>query len=527
LSPRLAGFALLAAAALACAALVPGGFFLSDDLAQLAIFGRHARDGELAAHLFSKWTASMDGVNGFWRPLTHATFLANFALGGTDPRGWIAFNLLLHLANAVLVAALVRSLAARGDPAAADAAWPAALAGGCLLFLFAPGWEAVLWIACRYDTLATAFTLLTALAFVHGRTRLALLAAALALASKEAGVVALVLVGWLAIARALSGALPREAAPRILRELAPFIVLGLVYLALRVALFGHPTRAYVGLRVDLLDLGHWLLVARSFPAWAAVQFPGAGAAGFALATLAVLAAGLVMARGGERAAQLAVLATLATTLALVLPHVPQFGADGIGGRLFYLPGALLAIAVALALQAISRPGRAPRVATVAALLVIAMHATWAWAAVRDYREAHAQMRRVAAAVAALAAAAPATPAVAFIPDALGRVPFGRNAQGGLMLPPLQPEPLSRRVLVQTDAEIPALRDKIAGGLFTALAQRELFELMDAPVRGMAPVAPSAAWCWDRERFVPMPAPAHDAAAFAAAYARAGCGRERK
>lgn len=520
---------LLAGAAFSVA--LCGGYFLSDDFVQLANFGHWSAQGRLAEEVAAKLGASIDGVNGFWRPLTYATYAVNFAAGGADPRGWLAVNLALHLANAVLVAALVSRLSP--TPAHANVA---PLFGGVLFFALASGWEAALWIACRYDTLSTFFVLLGAWWFAGGKPARALVATLLALMSKESGAVAFVLVGFIALAQALDvKAAPMTLARHLARVLWPFVALGLAYIALRIAIFGSATGAYVGVSIDLTSPAHWSGLVESGIAWGRVNFPGpAGLRPAAIAvTLAILIAGLVNTRH-DRAAlarMAAVIASIVVALALVLPFLPMFDPAGLGGRLFYLPGALLAIALGLALQSAS--GRAPSARwrhgttlTLAAALTLA-HLHWMWLATREYRAVHSQMRALAADITRLAASGPSPPVLALIPDTMGRAAFGRNAQAGLVLPPVQRGPVSDRVLVQVDREIGELPAKIATGLFEWLARHELFELRHGgvPARYANPTPPSGYFCWSapQRRFVAMPpGPGALAEQVLAAYEQAGC-----
>lgn len=534
--------ALLAGGAF-CAWLVSGGAFLADDFVQLANFGHWDAAGTLWDRVLARFGASVDGVNGFWRPLAYLTYALNYVANGADARAWIAVNLAVHLSSAVLVAALVRRLGADDSAAARPggeggaAATLAPVFAGIFFFAWSPGWEATLWIACRYDSFATFFTLLAAWAYAGRRRALALVAVALALASKESGSVAFVLVGMLALARAAgpAGVSLRARGTQVARDLWPFVTLGLAYIALRIALFGSATRVYMGMEVDLLALDHWRRLASSGVQWGHANFPGAPGARLAAfaATAYLLATCLALATRSRATASAlgAVLATLAIALAMLLPHLPMFDPSGLGGRLFYQPAALLALALGLSVHALrhARRGLAVVAGGVAAAL-LAAHLYWGWRATEEYRDVHAQMRAVIAAVGSEARTPHAPVAVLFVPDRVGRVAFGRNAQAGLMLPPVQPAAVSGRVLVQLDTEIPALPAKIAAGLIDALPREGLFALMqrDGVYPGMAPIAPSSYRCWSAGpgHFVPMvPEAAEGALAqrLAKAYVRAGCG----
>ena len=511
-----------------------GGYFLADDFVQLANFAHWEAQGTLGAEVLGRFAGSIDGVNGFWRPLTFASFALNYLVGGAHAWTWLAVNLLLHIGNAALVAALVLRLYPAGDVR------PAAFAA-VFFFALAPGWEAVLWIACRYDTLSTLFTLLAAWWFAGRASRKALAATALALMSKESGSVAFVLVAAIALGRELELGSPASVlVRRLAARLWPFVLLGLAYVALRLALFGNATAAYVGVSVDMASPEHWARVAESFVTWSRANFPGPQVLlpAAAIAAVVLLLAGLVRWQGaGEGRAYLAaVLGALAVALLLVLRFIPEFDPTGLGGRLFYLPGALLAIALGIALGRVAGPegpglGRRMVVNLLAGLIAAtALHSMWR--ATRDYRAAHHEMEAVAEAVSYVAAASPSPPALLIVPDTFRRTAFGRNAQAGLMLPPVQPRSLSDRVLVQTDAEIPEIGPKIARGLFDWLPRHSIFTypLGTDVIPGTRPIEPSKAYCWSspERRFKPMAVTATGGAAdhahvLRAAYQAAGCG----
>ena len=524
---NLTTLAFLVAGAAFCIPLVDG-YFLSDDFVQLANFARWSANGVLGHEVLQRFVGSIDAVNGFWRPLTYATFAANYVVGGADARGWLAVNLALHLANAMLVGAIVRRLASGKDDRPIDATF-----AGMLFFALASGWEPALWIAGRYDSLATFFVLLTGWLFAGGRPRLALVAAALALMSKESGATAIVLVACLAAAREsidARGPLVKE----IARRTWPFALLGVAYLALRLALFGNATRAYTGVSIDLASFAHWQALWTSAVLWGRATFPGPTGLRplAALGAIALLAAGFAASRSrAGRTSLLAILAALAMTAALMLTQVPSLDPSGIGGRLFYLPGALLAIALGLAFSMAFESGAAWRTAagTLAVMSMLVQIPWWLWA-IDDYVAVHREMRAVAAGIGKAAESSSGTPALLLIPDAIGRAPFGRNAQAGLMLPPVQSSPVTSRVLVQLDTEIPDIAGKIARGVFDFLARRSLFELPPgtAPIPGATNAPPSAYFCWSlrAHRFEPMALPPGDLATLAAriekAHAVTGC-----
>ena len=170
--------------------------------------------------------------NPIYRPLTTATYAAQYAVHGLSPAGFHAVNVLLHAAVSALVALL--ALAAGLSP------WAAALAGG--LFAAHPVHvEAVANVAGRKDELAALFVLAAVLAHAQavrrGRWWLAAAPAlfAAAMFSKEIGVAGIAAI-------AAFDALFGEAGHRR-RRVALYAAHGaalLAYLAARWAAVGGP-----------------------------------------------------------------------------------------------------------------------------------------------------------------------------------------------------------------------------------------------------------------------------------------------
>jgi hypothetical protein len=176
--------------------------------------------------------------------------------------------------------------------------------------------------------------------------------------------------------------------------------------------------------------------------------------------------------------------------------------NGIGGRLFYQSSAFYAMALGLAVheggRALARRRRIAALVLVGGAVMAVAHLNWGWSGVKQYLAAHRSMREAAAAIGALAQRAGEEDYfVVLLPDAVGRVPFARNAQAGLMLPPVQARAVSSRLLVQTDREIPGLERTVDSGLLGILRNHSLFDVMDARVPpGPRPrLAPSRMYCW--------------------------------
>ncbi len=95
---------------------------------------------------------------GFWQPLTWLSHMLDCQLYGLQPWGHHLTNLLLHVANAVLLFAVLRWMT--------GALWRSAMVAG--LFALHPlHVEPVAWVASRKDVLSTLFWMLTLLMYVR------------------------------------------------------------------------------------------------------------------------------------------------------------------------------------------------------------------------------------------------------------------------------------------------------------------------------------------------------------------------
>jgi tetratricopeptide (TPR) repeat protein len=92
-----------------------------------------------------------------WHPLAWLSHMLDVALYGLNPGGHHATNLLLHVANSVLLFAVLRS--------ATRAPWPSALVAA-LFALHPTHVESVAWVAERKDVLSTLFWLLATASYV-------------------------------------------------------------------------------------------------------------------------------------------------------------------------------------------------------------------------------------------------------------------------------------------------------------------------------------------------------------------------
>ncbi|MEZ5989910.1 MAG: hypothetical protein R3F30_12450 [Planctomycetota bacterium] len=262
----------------------------------------------------------------FHRPLVTLSIAVDALLGGNGPLWPLCANLLVHLANAVLVWLLLRRLASPLAALAATAFW----------LLHPNHLEAVSWVVGRVDTHATLFALLAVeldLRRREGRLRSlvpALAAFVLGCWTKES---CLVVPGVLALLWLVRE--PGSVAARIvvaLERLRPYAAALLGVLLLRLAFLGEVVGGY---EAQVLDPRPALRF------WTALLPSGAGTPATVLAALALVAAA-VLARRRWRL-------VLALVVAAVLLALPAAGAGGgVEPRYGYLMTVALAGALAVA-----------------------------------------------------------------------------------------------------------------------------------------------------------------------------------
>jgi hypothetical protein len=288
-------------------------------------------------------------------------------------------------------------------------------------------------------------------------------------------------------------------------------VLGIAYFAMRAAIFGSPFQVYAGTSpLNALASGAWMRAMSSVGAWvdATLPLPFARAL-FLMAIVVLLALGTAVCwrHRASRASWLAVAISALLSIALLLPHLSALAENGEQGRLFYTTSALLALLVGLAIsatvarsRATSKRGRPWQRATAlgASLVLIIAELLLLRATVAPWSVAGAQARALIVALPGIAGEVPeAGYGFVLVPDHLGSVPFGRNAQGGLMLPPTQALSLSSRLIVQTPGDLPAWPADAQRGLVDALRRYPLAQVWSAVASGEAQgtALPSDYFCW--------------------------------
>jgi len=324
-----------------------GIYFLSDDF----ILVRLGHEWSAAAFRYSM---THGGGDGFFRPLGYASFALDARWGGNNPVWWHATSLAIHSANAVLVLFMARRLGA------------SALAAGFAGALFAVHGihpEAAVWIAGRFDLVATFFLLAGLLLFATAgdRNRIALHIAALlcfamAALSKESAFIFPLVVGGYALAKR-----------QPMRSTVPYFALAAILFAYRWSLFGgiggyinpatgRPAALSLGLGSTLKAVAVRLWTSLYFPLNWSTDASLPLALPLALLAVAYMAAILWLAVRARPARMLwlAAAAILISTIPVLslLAGSPTLA----GSRVLYLPSVWFAILLALAVDGI--PGRA-------------------------------------------------------------------------------------------------------------------------------------------------------------------------
>ena len=227
-------------------------YFLSDDFVLL----RHAY-----APLNWRVLLATPGGDGSYRPIGHLSYMLTAKWAASDPLRWHWIGIVLHAANALLVFMLTAALGW-----SRLAAWLAAV----LFALHGTRPEAAVWMAGRYDLLATFFFLIATVSFVRSwearGARRMLYQSATCLAMLVAILLKESAYAFPLIATLLAACFAPEAVRRARVTLASCWILAAALLAYRWSLF-HGIGGYGGF--SLLSL----LKALTFRIWAVLFFP--------------------------------------------------------------------------------------------------------------------------------------------------------------------------------------------------------------------------------------------------------------
>jgi hypothetical protein len=488
------------------------GHFLSDDMAVIFVLSGWQEHGSLWSGLMHKFAAGLDAQSHYYRPLPFLSFGLDLASPWSGPVSWHVVNLGGHLLAGIAVYRLCRLL----EPRDRQLSWAPAFAAA-LFLLCGTNTEAVAWISGRYDVFATAGLMWAGVFFVQSKRPLdahacmALACGAAALASKESGVIAPVLVACLAWIRGSDASTGAARVRSFVRDVAPWLALTASYFALRRLLFGSALQVYPGTHpLSRLRSGTWLPAPDSIWQWLSAAMPdrwtltALAALSIAFSALAVVA----IARGrASRIALGGIGAAAAMSLLLLLPHLSGLPASGEGGRLLYTTIALLALSSGLAASALattSSKQRGPAIAFGAlCLALVALNARLLDASLSPWRSAGDQMMQFVRALEGVAARVPMG-GYAFVvaPDAIGAAPFARNAEGAMTIPPIQREWLLDRAIVYTSSDLASLPERLMMPVIPILQRLRRNDTGDqfvdpSPAGGAKElVLPSALYCWD-------------------------------
>ncbi|MEO7761901.1 MAG: hypothetical protein ABIS68_08335 [Casimicrobiaceae bacterium] len=505
--------AVICAPFVACIALYApamSGYFLSDDMSVLFVVSGLQQKGHLWMQLFHKFSGGLDAQSNYYRPLTFLSFGLDFALFGLESRYWHLVNLAGHLAAGAAIYRICRLL--QPDP---RDRWTAPFAAA-LFLLCGTNVEAVAWISGRYDVFATALLLWAGALYLRSRTSFdafesgAWLCGILALACKESAALLPALIACVAWVK--HAEVPASARLRALvRDLLPWAAMIGGYFALRLALFGSMFQVYPGTDpLQRIQTSTWLPGAAEIWAWLIAALPNEPALVVVLAGSAILLAIALrnaLRDPALRRPLLAILAALALSLAMLLPHLSGLSARGEGGRLFYSTTALSAIFLAIGSGRYFGPFGAYRRAAVflfaTATAMLVAHSVLLDAALRPWRNAGAQMRMFVATIPELRKSVAAGGyALVIAPDAIGPAPFARNAQGAIVIPPVQREWLLNAITVYLPARLPDLPGRLQQQMIPVLQRLALNaagDRIEDPHPGM--IGADALWptdmfCWN-------------------------------
>ncbi len=309
---------------------------------------------------------------------------------------------------------------------------------------------------------------------------------------------AIALVADAALARGPAAAGLRGRIAFALRDMAPSMLALVVYFGWRTVLFGTPVKVYphsslpqnAGEYLDRLAMVGAMLTRQSSaqPSWTFALVAGA------LTAVLVAAALLGRRRIGARGAMVTAAALLGA-LAYVLAPALSFPSSTIGGegsRNYYIGWALASVALGVGASA-TAVTRMTAAALVAWLLVGQAGSLGQW------QEAGREMNAVTRAVPAFAeGVGTAGYALLLLPDRIGAAVFARNAQGGIVSRPVQPENYLDRVAGMTQYDFASWRSHFRDGTIARLKGAASFD----------PARFAGVFCWSpgERRFVRVSAP---------------------
>lgn len=494
------------------------GFWHGDDLPNLHRVYAQTQQGTLWADTLRQFAEPVPSAGAFYRPMMMLSLALNYALADAHYAGWYLLNFAVHVANTLLVLLVVRRFAARCQ---CDATWAAPLAA--LLFGLCPIIaEGVYWVSARSDGWVTLLSLVGVYFWIGGATSGAARSAYLlpllmipALGFKESAAVlplqmALVAFAW-------HGTLSRSQRAAVI---ATFVAAAL-FMAWRTFLFGDAWHVYtpdaagsIALHAklwnSLLSLGPW---------WSALASATPLLAGVYLACCAGGIVLLVSARPAPQWRLALALAGASGGLAVAtLLNIGAMSSLGEGGRLAYGPVAWLALAIGVYLSrppvSVTRIPHVRTIATVGLALAAAVGSSVLFGSLRASWQAQDSMRLITQSIAPWAESHPGL-TMLLVPENDGAVVMARNAQGGIVLEPVQKQAYLHRIVPTLSSEVQRRQEQFCRGMATRL---EIVRPRLANTETLAAISERAdtVWpkhvaCWSKsqQKIVALKAPPMD------------------
>ena len=463
--PRAFGFALLAVLATVLAWPALNGALLSDDISLIHWLLDWDQKRGIWSTIAAKFGEGLDVPSHYYRPLALVTYGIDHAVSGWSPLGWHLTTFALHLINGALVMAVAVRLYGDTERALTAAA----------IFVFAPlAAEVSIWSAGRYDALAMSGMLIA----VYGHLRatgydrwrwLSLAGFVIGLTAKEAAMTTPGLLVVASFLRSDAGEALLQRSLRTLRENIGAVVIFFAYLGFRYLLFGSALQVYPntapGSVIGPAEILERLWALSIIPRAVFAQAPLPGA----LCLLLCIALTIAAALASKRERRFAVLWLLpftwcALSLIALVPHLDGVMTTGEGGRFYYATAAWFALLAGGAVALVPTRARLFAVLLIAGSFAVAQRPLLgAWS------EAGVAMRALLPELERVANTLPDDAlALVMVPDHIGPVPFARNAQGGIVWPPLQRTSLLPKLVPFIPAHLGQWPQRIRDGLVAEL-----------------------------------------------------------
>lgn len=514
--PVLMAVLVISAAILLIYAPLFGGYWLGDDFANILQSYTVAQEGMLLATILEYFSMGTSSGISMYRPLQMASLLGNYAVAGVYYPGWFAVNFALHLLNAILVFFVVRLFAVRLRTDTRPAPFLSPLLAA-LAFALAPSLaEGVFFVSARADALVTLFSLLSLLAWISSmkahQERMAwwfpvLLVLAL-LIKESAAVLPLQMI-------LLTVALWPVKRRQHLLALAASVLLVCGFFTLRWLLFGQVFGVYSvpGSAQNIPLLSElWGAIRSLGPWWQSLtsETPTFAALYLGLTATALLWA-LLRLRGMVALIVLALLCAAGGLALATLLNLGSLQASGEGGRLTYGTVCWFMVAMGVAMANVERNGQAPRVAVGLFAVSVLCGALVLHPIISQVLKAELTTRGIAQAIPGWSSSHDGH-VMLLIPEKVGFVVATRNAQGSLVMPPVQADRLLHRVMPTLESELFMRYQQYKNGLATRLIDEPPRRLDAAEFKKMLKPAamkwPDHYSCWSltKMEILPLAAP---------------------